>query len=106
MCCRLEVDYLNEPTPITDLITTINESYDTFWKTSPELNAAGLKILELNKMAANSKDGTYCSFDKERVDSMAGILGDLFVKRGVQVADDLTAVVTNEFCANAPGRDG
>ena len=100
------VDYLNEPTPITDLITTINDSYDTFWKTSPELNAAGLKILELNKMAANSKDGTYCSFDKERVASMAGILGDLFVKRGVQVADDLTAVVTNEFCANAPGRDG
>ncbi len=98
------IDYLEEPTPITDLITTINDQYDTFWKTSPELNAAGIKILELNKMAANSSDGTYCSFDNARVTSMAAILRELFIKRGIEVAEDLTSVVNNEFCVDAPSR--
>lgn len=99
------VDYLADPTPITDLITIINDAYDTFWKTSPELNAAGLKILELNRMAANSNDGTYCSFDPDRVTSMATILGELFIKRGIEVAQDLTKVISNEFCTDAPGRN-
>lgn len=99
------IDYLDDPVPVTDRIAGINESYSTYWKTPRELNEAGLAVLERNRMAENSPDGSYCSFDESRISYMADLLAPVFDELGVETADDLTSVVTNEFCAGAPGRD-
>ena len=102
---RAWVDYLDEPLPVTDRIAEINVAYSTYWKTPRELNEAGLAVLEQKKMVENSGDGTYCSFDEERISYMADLLAPVFAELGVDTVDDLTTVVTNEFCAGSPGRD-
>jgi hypothetical protein len=98
------VDYLADPTPITDALVSINETYNTYWQLTPELNAAGIELLEEKGIGANSPDGTYCSFDLDRVAGMAEILAPIFEANGNETAEDLTAVVDNSFCAGAPGR--
>lgn len=98
------VDYLADPTPITDALVAINETYDTYWQLTPELNAAGLELLEEKGIGANSPDGTYCSFDLDRVAGMAEILAPIFEANGNETAEDLTSVVDNRFCEGAPGR--
>ncbi|MFZ1489267.1 MAG: hypothetical protein WAS51_04950 [Ilumatobacteraceae bacterium] len=98
------VDYLADPAPINDALVAINETYDTYWQLSPELNEAGMELLEAEEIAANSADGTYCSFDDDKVTELADILGPAFVDRGLEIAEDLTAVVDNSFCEGAPGR--
>jgi len=101
---RAWVDYLADPLPVVDRITSFNEAYDTYWKTPRQLNEAGLAIIEQRKMAVDSADGTYCSFDPDRIAYMAELLTPVFDELGVETSGDLTSVVTNEFCAGAPGR--
>jgi hypothetical protein len=98
------VDFLADPTPITDELIKINTGYDTYWTLSEGLNTKGLEIVEERGIAANSADGTYCSMDEARVQEMADILGPIYTAEDVKLADDLTAVVDNQFCEGAPGR--
>jgi len=98
------IDFLNDPTPVTDKMIEINTAYDTFWQLTADQNAAGMKILEENKMAANSADGTYCSIDPERAATLYGQLKEIFDAQGVAIADDATKVYTNKYCEGAPGR--
>ncbi len=104
MLAQAWVDYLADPTPITDALIAVNETYDTYWQITPELNTAGLAIVESDGIAANSPDGTYCSMDADRVAGMAEILTPVFEGQGIELAEDLTAVVDNSFCEGAPGR--
>lgn len=103
---RAWIDYLDDPRPIADRLTQINDQYDTFWKTSHELNAAALDMIESQHMAENSPDGTYCTFDGDRIAELATIMKPVFGARGTTVSDDLTATFTNDFCTGAPGRGG
>lgn len=98
------VDYLADPTPVTDALISIAETYDTYWQLSEGLNETGLAILEEEGIGANSPDGTYCSFDPERIQTLADIFGPIYEEQGIELVDDLTAVVTNEFCEGAAGR--
>lgn len=101
---RAWVDYLDDPGQVTERIEGINDRYGTYWKTPRALNEAGLAILERENMAVDSTDGTYCSFDENRISDMAKLLAPVFAELGIDTVDDLTSVVTNEFCAGAPGR--
>jgi len=98
------VDFLAEPKPMMDALISIAETYDTYWTLSEGLNEAGIAVLEEEGIGANSPDGTYCSFDMERIQTLADIFGPIYEADGVVLVDDLTAVVTNDFCAGAPGR--
>lgn len=98
------VDFYDDPAPITDALIGVNETYDTYWTLSEELNAAGLALLEDRGIGANSSDGTYCSFDDARVSSVADILKPIYEDLGIQVVDDLTVAVDDRYCAGAPGR--
>ena len=98
------VDFFKDPTAITDKLIDINVTYDTFWKLNADQNAAGLKIIDEKKMAINSADGTYCSLDPERVTKLYGQLKEIFDKQGTAIADDVTSVYDNKYCAGAPGR--
>jgi hypothetical protein len=98
------IDFFNDPDPIMDKMIEINEVHDGFWGLTKELNTAGFKLLEEKEMAANSADGTYCSFDAERVAKLYDQLKVIYDEQGVEITDDVTSVYTNEYCAGAPGR--
>jgi hypothetical protein len=98
------IDFLAEPKPVTDALIAVNETYDTYWSLSEGLNVKGLEIVEEKGIAANSPDGTYCTIDADRVAGMAALLTPIFEADGVDVADDLSAVATQDFCAGVAGR--
>ncbi len=98
------IDYLADPEPITDALIAINETYDTFWMLSEELNARGIELLDELGMSANSPDGTYCSIDPDRVQTLYDILKPIYDDGGVTIADDPAATYDNRFCEGAPGR--
>jgi hypothetical protein len=110
------VDYLNDPKPITDAMIEINQVHDGFWTLSEGLNAAGLELLETGctescafggpptPFAGNSSDGSYCSFDEERVQGLYDILAPIYEEQGTEIAASIDGIFTNEYCADAPGR--
>ena len=110
------VDYLEDPKPITDKMIEINETYDGFWFLTEGLNTAGLELLEAGciggcafaaeptPFAENSADGTYCSFDEERVQALYDILEPIYAESGTEIADSIDGLFTNEYCVDAPGR--
>jgi hypothetical protein len=98
------VDYLADPTPITDALIGVNETYDTYWKISADLNTRGLELLEELGLGENSPDGTYCSFDAARVQDLYDILDPIYADDGVEVAGSIDELFTNDYCADAPGR--
>jgi hypothetical protein len=98
------VDYLADPKPITDKMIEINETYDGFWFLTEGLNEAGLELVESGEFAVNSPDGTYCSFDADRVQGLYDILAPIYEDSGTPIADSIDDVFSNEYCAEAPGR--
>ena len=98
------VDYYNDPTPVTDKMIEINNTYDGFWRLSPELNTFGMQLLEELEIGANSPDGTYCSFDEAKVQKLYDILQPIYAAQGVEITDDVSTVYDNTYCAGAPGR--
>jgi hypothetical protein len=98
------VDFLADPQPITDALISINETYDTYWKLSEGLNTKGLEILEEKGIGADSPDGTYCSFDAARAETLFGIMTDVNEAKGVDSVAAPTDAYTNEYCEGAPGR--
>jgi len=98
------IDYLADPTPITDKMIEINTTYDGFWSLSEGLNAAGIELIESGGFAENSPDGTYCSFDEAKVQNLYDILAPIYDEQGTEIAESIDGVFTNEYCADAPGR--
>ncbi len=98
------VDFLNDPKPITDAMIAVNETHDGFWSLSEELNEAGMALVESDGYAVNSSDGTYCSFDPERMQTLYDILQPIYAEQGTEVADSVDSVYTNKYCEGAPGR--
>jgi hypothetical protein len=98
------VDFLNDPKPVTDAMIEINVAHDGFWTLSEDLNTAGLELVESGGFAVNSPDGTYCSFDEERVQELYDILAPIYEDQGTEIAESIDGIFTNEYCADAPGR--
>ena len=98
------VDFLDDPKPITDAMIEINVAHDGFWALSEGLNEAGMELVESGEFAINSPDGTYCSFDEERVQGLYDILAPIYDEQGTEIADSVDGIFTNEYCAGAPGR--
>jgi hypothetical protein len=99
------IDFLADPTPIMDKMIEINEVHDGFWGLSTENNAGGIALVESDGFATNSPDGTYCSFDAGRVQGLYDILKPVYDSQGVEIADSADSLFTNEYCADAPGRE-
>ncbi|MEP6297884.1 MAG: hypothetical protein ABJ382_11210 [Ilumatobacter sp.] len=98
------IDFLDDPKPITDAMISINETHDGFWSLSEGLNEAGLALVESDGYAVNSDDGTYCSFDPDRMQTLYDILQPIYAEQGTEVADSVEGVYTNKYCEGAPGR--
>lgn len=98
------VDFLADPTPVTDALIGVNDAYDTYWKISADLNTRGIELLGELELVENSPDGTYCSFDADRVQGLYDILAPIYAEEGVDIAEDPAVMYDNSYCADAPGR--
>ena len=98
------IDYLDDPDPIMDKMIEINEVHAGFWTLSEGVNSNGFALLEEGGFAENSFDGTYCSFDPERVQGLYDILRPIYDEQGVEIADSIDGIFTNEYCDDAPAR--
>ncbi|MEQ1872302.1 MAG: hypothetical protein ABL953_01130 [Ilumatobacteraceae bacterium] len=98
------IDFLDDPTPIMNKMIEINEVHAGFWGLSEAVNAAGIALVESDGFATNSPDGTYCSFDADRVQGLYDVLAPIYADQGVEIADSVDGLFTNEYCADAPGR--
>ncbi len=98
------IDFLDDPKPITDAMISINEAHDGFWTLSEGLNEAGMALVESKEFGVNSPDGTYCSFDPARMETLYGILQPIYADQGTEIAESVESVYTNKYCANAPSR--
>jgi len=98
------IDFLNDPEPIMNRMIDINIEHDGFWGLSPEINAAGFELLTSGGFVENSADGSYCSFEDDRVQELFDILKPLYEGQGTEIADSVDGLYTNEYCADAPGR--
>ena len=96
------VDFFADPKPVSDALIKVNETYDTYWKLTEGGNDAALQIMTEQGYSANSPDGTYCSFDPERMQTLQDILQPIYEAAGNDTIDDVTTVYTNDFCAGAP----
>ena len=99
------VDFIKDPKPMADKLTDITTTYDTYWHVNADINDSGLKLAADQKITANGPAGDYCSLDEKRSQDLITELGDVFTKRGIEAASDMSAktLVDNEFCAGAPG---
>ncbi len=98
------VDYLADPTPVADALIGVNGTYDTYWKISADLNTRGIELLEELGLGENSPDGTYCSFDPDRVQGLYDILQPIYADDGIEIAPSSEDVFDNAYCEGAPGR--
>lgn len=98
------IDFFDDPKPITDAMIDINVAYDGFWSLSEGLNTAGMELVESGGFAENSPDGTYCSFDEEKVQNLYDILAPIYEEQGTEIAASIDGIFDNSYCADAPGR--
>ncbi|MEZ5251833.1 MAG: hypothetical protein R2713_22305 [Ilumatobacteraceae bacterium] len=69
----------------------INVAHDGFWGLSPEINEAGLAVVEEKEIAANSADGTYCSIDADRAQGIYDTVKAVYDAQGVEITDDVAS---------------
>lgn len=101
------VDYLDNPQAISDELVNITNTYNNYWKVTPELNAAGLKVIDELGIGGNGPDSTYGNFDLDRVKKLYDEAMPLLEELGVESFDPtlkLEEVVTNEFIDTSIGR--
>lgn len=94
------VDVLADPSEMGNKLVEINETYDTYWKLSPQLNARASEMFDRG-LAINGGDQVdYCSFSTPRVQALAEIMEKVIEDRGGLIAEDYSAelIMTNKFC--------
>jgi hypothetical protein len=95
---RAWVDYLGKPGPVNDALVRIDDTYDTFFKISKDLNARAMQMFSQFKLATNGSDDVLGNFDVGRVDRMVKIVSDVLAGRGTTLPPlDAADVATNEF---------
>lgn len=101
------VDYFNDPTPMSNELVEITNTYNNYWKVTPELNAAGFEVMDELGISGNGPDSTYGNFDLDRVKALYDEAMPLLEKLGVESFDPTLAledVVTNEYIDTSIGR--
>jgi hypothetical protein len=96
---QASVDYFADPTQANAVIAAAVEEYDNGWVypiEEAENSTVQQRALDL---AANGLDGTFGSFDDERVAKVQSIVTPLLAENGVTVRDGLSAeqLATNRF---------
>jgi len=100
------VDYLDDPTPVSEELIEVTEVYNNFWTISTELNERGLEMFETDGYGANGPDDTYGNFDPDRMQTLFDEFAVVLADRGIELPEDFSVedVYTNEFIDDSIGR--
>lgn len=94
------VAFLANPKPVNDALIQIVNTMNTYWKLSPGGNQYAVDQLKRLGLVANSPDGTYGSFDLDRVQHVIDITLPIFKSRNLTSFNPNVTpkdIVTNEF---------
>ena len=93
------VDFLEDPTPTSNVIVNVAEGYNNYWTVTPELNAAAIELFSSLGIAGNGSDDTYGNFDTNRIAEQFDEAVTVFAAQNLEIDPDLTAEnsVTNRF---------
>lgn len=94
------VEYQADPQPVNDALLDIVETLDTFWVLSEGGNQFTVDQMNELDIVANSPDGTYGSFDEDRVQHVIDITLPIFEDQNLDSFDpdvQPSDLVTNEF---------
>ncbi|KTS55806.1 nitrate ABC transporter substrate-binding protein [Microbacterium testaceum] len=96
---QASVDYFADPEPANARIVSAVEQYDNGWVYPAEEASNSTVQQRALGLAANGGDGTFGSFDAERVAKVQSIVTPILSAKGVSVADGLTpeSLATNRF---------
>jgi hypothetical protein len=99
------VDFFLAPGEVSTTVVRTLDTFDTFFRVTPELNERAVEIFKQYGIGSNGPDPTLGNFDTARVERMIGIVNDLRADRGDKVAAGLTAadIMTNEFVDDSIG---
>lgn len=101
------VDYFDNPTPVSEELVKITETYNNYWKVTSDLNEAGFEVMAELGISGNGPDSTYGNFDLDRVKALYDEAMPLLAELGVESFDPnltLEEVVTNEYIDTSIGR--
>lgn len=95
---QAELDYLADPEPVNDALIEIAEAIKDGPPITADGNAASVRTQQEVGLIANGPDGTYGSFDIERVDSVIDVMSEMYPD-SAETIDDLEgdALVTNDY---------
>ncbi len=102
---QADVDYLEDPARVNDIILDLVQQYDTGWVYSQGVADYSVETQKELGLVGNGPDDTHGNFDTDRVDTLIEQTTPIFTEQGTPPKADLTAddLVTNEFIDDSIG---
>ena len=96
---QAQVDYIQKPGPVNDLILKLVDAYNTGWQYSAGVADFSVKQQLKLGLVSNGDNKTLGDFDMARLQKLMDIDTPIFTKQGTPPAPGLTAekLATNEF---------
>ncbi|MCO7220318.1 ABC transporter substrate-binding protein [Klenkia sp. PcliD-1-E] len=96
---QADVDYLEDPARVNDIILDLVQQYDTGWVYSQGVADYSVETQKELGLVGNGPDDVHGNFDTDRVDTLIEQTTPIFTDQGTPPKEGLTAddLVTNEF---------
>ncbi|CCH86940.1 conserved exported protein of unknown function [Modestobacter italicus] len=102
---QADLDYLEDPSRVNDVILELVEEYDTGWVYSQGVADYSVQTQADLGLVGNGNDGTHGNFDTARVQTLIDQTTPIFTEQGTAPKSGITPddLVTNEFIDTAIG---
>ncbi|MEI4272209.1 ABC transporter substrate-binding protein [Klenkia sp. LSe6-5] len=102
---QADVDYLEDPSRVNEIILELVDQYDTGWVYSQGVADYSVETQKELGLVGNGPDDVHGNFDTDRVDTLIEQTTPIFTEQGTPPTDGLTAddLVTNEFIDDTIG---
>lgn len=96
---QAQVDYVQDPEVVNDLVLDLVEQYDTGWTYSQGVADFSVRQQLTLGLVGNGDDATLGNFDMDRVQKVLDIVGPIYAEQGTPLRQGLSPqdLVTNEF---------
>ncbi|GHE07497.1 nitrate ABC transporter substrate-binding protein [Klenkia taihuensis] len=102
---QADVDYLEDPARVNDIILDLVQQYDTGWVYSQGVADYSVETQKELGLVGNGPDDVHGNFDTDRVETLIEQTTPIFTEQGTPPTDGLTAddLVSNEFIDDSIG---
>jgi len=102
---QADVDYLEDPARVNEIILDLVQQYDTGWVYSQGVADYSVETQKELGLVGNGPDDVHGNFDTDRVDTLIEQTTPIFTEQGTPPTEGLSAedLVTNEFIDDSIG---